>query len=85
MQVMVHLGEPYWRVAGQHQTWVALLPSATVANALRILTTRYPALAAEFDNVEAKPALFVNNEVACPESPLFEGATLHVVWPVSGG
>lgn len=85
MRVMVHLGEPYWRVAGQHQTWVALPPNATVASALRILETRYPTLAAEFHNGEAKPALFVNNEVACPESALCEGATLHVVWPASGG
>lgn len=85
MKVQIHLGEPFWRAAGQRQVEVALAKNATVADAFDVLTKRYPALATEFNNKEALPALFLDDEVAHLDSRLAEGAKLHVVWPVSGG
>ena len=85
MKITVRLGEPFWRVAGQRQLTVSVAPDQTVAHAVDALLKRCPALAPEFDNGEVKPALFVNDAEACPETPLADGATLHIVWPISGG
>ena len=85
MRVTVRLGEPFWRAAGQREAIVALGDGATVAQAIAALAMRYPSLAPELNSDEIKPALFVNYEEARLESPLAEGATLHIVWPVSGG
>ena len=85
MRVTIRLGEPFWRAAGQRVAIIALGESATVAQAIAVLARRYPSLAPELNSDEIKPALFVNDEEARPESPLAEGATLHIVWPVSGG
>ena len=85
MRVTVRLGEPFWRVVGQREVIVAIERGATVAYALAVLAQRYPSLASDLNDGEIRPALFVNDEAACPESPLAEGATIHVVWPVSGG
>jgi sulfur carrier protein ThiS len=85
MRVVVHLGEPFWRSVGQRELSVALHAGATVFDALASLAQQYPALAADLHNHEAQPALFMNDEAAVPESPLVDGAKLHIVWPVSGG
>jgi molybdopterin converting factor small subunit len=85
VKITVRLGEPFWRTLGERQTVIALLPEATVSEALEILSRRCPALAAEWDQAEAKPALFLNDEMAQPDSQLSDGSTLHILWPVSGG
>ena len=85
MKITVRLGEPFWRVAGQRQLTVGVAPDQTVAHAVDALMRRYPALASEFHNGEVKPMLFVNDDEACPETPLADGTTLHIVWPISGG
>ena len=85
MNVIVHLGEPFWRAAGQREVEVSLAPGACVADALTALINRYPALASDLSGREAHPAVFMGDEQAAPESPLAEGARLHIVWPVSGG
>ncbi len=85
MNVIVHFGEPFWRTVGKREVEVSLASGATVADAFAVLVKRYPALAAELDNTEAKPALFVSDQEAGLTSPLTEGSKVHVVWPVSGG
>ena len=85
MNITVHLGEPFWRVVGQREATVALTAGATVAGALAVLSQRHPDLAADLDNGEAHPAVFINDEIARLDSPLTDGAKLYVVWPVSGG
>jgi molybdopterin converting factor small subunit len=85
MRVFVHLGEPFWREVGQRDVTVGLATGATVGQALDVLSMRYPALAWQFDTGEVLPTCFVNEELAGLEARLFEGAVLHVVWPVSGG
>jgi len=85
MKISVRLSEPFWRVAGQRETTVGVAPGQTVADAVEALLKRYPALTPEFHNDEVKPMLFVNNDEACPETPLAAGATLHIVLPLSGG
>lgn len=84
MRVTVRLGEPFWRAVGQRETTLALETGATAERALAVLTQRYPALAPELNNGEAHPALFINDESASSNSLLTDGATLYVVWPVSG-
>ena len=85
MRVIVHLGEPFWRTVGRREVEVALTEGATVADAFSALKQLHPALAAELENGEAQPAIFVSDEEARLESPLREGEKIHVVWPVSGG
>ena len=85
MKVTIRLGEPFWRAAGQREVIVAIERGATVAYALAVLAKRHPSLAPELNNGEIQPALFVNDESARPESPVTEGATIHIVWPASGG
>ncbi len=83
MKITVRLGEPFWRALGERQTVVALSPGATVSEALKILWRRCPGLSAEWNPAEAKPALFLDDEVAQPDSRLRAGSTLHILWPVS--
>ena len=85
MRVVVHLGEPFWRAAGRREVEVALTEGATVADAFSALKKLHPALAAELDNDEAQPAIFVSDEEAGFDHRLADGAKMHVVWPVSGG
>lgn len=85
MRVVVHLGEPFWRTAGQREVSVTLDDNAAVSDVLATLVQIHPALAAELHNGEVQPAFFMNDEEARPESRLVDGAKLHVVWPVSGG
>lgn len=85
MRVIVHLGEPFWRAAGTRQVELALATDATVAVALAALAHMYPALSAELIHAEGQPLVFVNDEVATPETALPPNARLHLVWPVSGG
>jgi len=85
MNLTVHLGEPFWRAIGQREVALSLLPGVTVAEALAALTEQYPALSAELNNGEAQPTVFVNNQMAEAQTALCENATVHIVWPVSGG
>ena len=85
MNVIVHLGEPFWRAAGQRELAVALGEDATVSDALHAVGQRHPALAADLDGAEVTPLVFVGDEEARSDSRLTEGAKIHVVWPVSGG
>ena len=85
MKVIVRLGEPFWRTVGAREVEVDLNDDATVADALNALGQRYPALAAELDGAEAQPALFVNDDEARSDSRVFDGATIFILWPVSGG
>ncbi|MBI3243043.1 MAG: MoaD/ThiS family protein [Chloroflexi bacterium] len=85
MKVTVRLGEPFWRAAGQREVVLILASAITVAQALEVLARQYPSLAAELNNGEIKPALFINDEAASPESLLTDEATMHIVWPASGG
>ena len=85
MKVTVRLGEPFWRTAGARTIELDLSDGATVADVLIALKQRHPALAAELDGAEAQPALFVNDDEAQPDSQVFDGATIFILWPVSGG
>ncbi len=85
MIVTLHLGEPFWRQVGRREVTLELAPGATVADALSALAQAYPALSSDLAGGEVAPAVFVNDEVATPESQLGEPTRLHVVWPVSGG
>jgi sulfur carrier protein ThiS len=85
VKVTLRLGEPFWRTAGARAIELDLNEGATVADALSALKQRHPALAAELDGAEAQPAVFVNDDEAQPDSRVFDGATIFVVWPVSGG
>ena len=85
MKVTVRLGEPFWRTVGAREVEIDLNDGATVADALNALGQRYPALAAELDGAEARPALFVNDDEAQPDSQVFDAATVFILWPVSGG
>ena len=85
MIVTVHLGEPFWRQVGRRAVALTLAEGATLADACAALMQFQPALAPELENGEAKPVWFLNDEEGQPESLLADGATIHVVWPVSGG
>ncbi|MBI4314890.1 MAG: MoaD/ThiS family protein [Chloroflexi bacterium] len=85
MNVIVHLGEPFWRAAGQREIALALGDGATVSDALRAVGQRHPALAGELDGGEVTPMVFVNDEEARTDRRLTDGAKIYVVWPVSGG
>jgi molybdopterin converting factor small subunit len=85
MIITLHLGEPFWRQVGRREVTLDLAPGATVADALAALAQAYPALGPELSNAEAAPAVFVDDALAAPASPLAEAARLYVVWPVSGG
>ncbi len=85
MNVIVRLGEPFWREIGARSVELLLPDDARVADALDALITRYPILASDLRNGEAHPALFLDEAEARLESRLADGATLHIVWPVSGG
>jgi len=85
MNVIVRLGEPFWRAIGARSVALPLSDDARVADALDALIDRYPILASDLRNSEAHPAMFLDDEEAHPESRLADGAMLHIVWPVSGG
>ena len=84
MNVIVHLGEPFWRAAGQREIALALGEGATVSDALHAVGRRHPALAGDLGG-EVTPMVFVNDEEARTDRRLTEGAKIYVVWPVSGG
>jgi sulfur carrier protein ThiS len=85
MNVTIQLGEPFWRLAGKRELAVWLPDSATAADALAALIQLHPALRAELEDGEVRPALFAGDDQAWPETRLAEGIKLYVVWPVSGG
>lgn len=84
MNVVVRLGEPFWRTVGEREVELDLPEGATVAEAIRVLGERHPALAPELGG-ELLPAIFFEESEARGDSPLKPGDRLHVVWPVSGG
>jgi molybdopterin converting factor small subunit len=84
VNVIVHLGEPFWRAAGQREIALALGEGATVSDALHAVGRRHPALAGDLGG-EVTPMVFVNDEEAQADSRLTDGAKIYVVWPVSGG
>lgn len=85
MRVVVHLGEPFWRRAGQREIELDLADGATVADAFIALAQAHPALRTDLGDGELQPAAFMNDAVALPEAPLAPDATLYIVWPLSGG
>ncbi len=85
MKITVRLGEPFWRVMGRQETTVGVAPGQTAAHAVNALLKRYPALAAEFGHEDVQLLLIINNETACSDTPLADGATLQILWPLSGG
>ena len=85
MRVTVHLGEPLWRAVQQRFVELNLPAGALVADALEALTRCYPTLVGEMEDQEVPWVCFVGDDQAERASPLSEGATLHVLWPLSGG
>ena len=85
MRVIVRLGEPFWRTINTRSVELSLPDDAHVTDALDALIARYPMLASDLREGEARPAMFLDDEEARPDSRPAEGATLHIVWPVSGG
>ncbi|MGH2605648.1 MAG: MoaD/ThiS family protein [Anaerolineales bacterium] len=85
MKVTVHLGEPLWRVVQQRSVELELPAGALVADALEALVRRHPNLAGEMEDQEVPWAYFVGDDQAERVSPLSEGATLHLLWALSGG
>lgn len=85
MRIFLHLGEPFWRAAGKREVEIVLDDGGTISDALASLAKTYPTLAKDLDGKEAKPMLFMDDQEAHLEKALSDGATVHVVWPVSGG
>jgi hypothetical protein len=85
MNIHIHLGEPFWRLAGKRELAIWLPEGGTAGDALAALTQLHPALGAELDQSEVQPALFADEALVWPETRLAEGMKVHVVWPASGG
>ncbi len=85
MNIILHLGEPFWRCAGTRQVTVWLPEGATAAEALAALVQLHPALRAELDDGEVPPALFAGDTQVWPETPLQDGAHVYILWAMSGG
>jgi hypothetical protein len=85
MRVTVHLGEPLWRAVQQRFVELNLPAGALVADALAALTRCYPTLVDEMEDPEVSWVCFVGDDQAERASPLSEGVTLHLLWPLSGG
>ena len=85
MNVTVRLGEPYWRTIHARAVELSLPEGARVTDALDALVARYPILVPDLREGEARPAMFLDDAEAQSDSRLADGATLHIVWPVSGG
>ena len=83
MQVMITLGEPYWRSAGERELSLELEEGVRLADLLVIIRQTWPALARDMD--EATPVLFVDDLQADPETRLEGGNRVHMLWPVAGG
>lgn len=83
MRIHVRLAEPFWRTVGQRELSLELKERAQVTDLLALLRQRYPALGREMD--EIIPHIFIGEEEASPQTPLTEGARVHLVWPVAGG
>ncbi len=85
MNVIAHLGEPFWRAAKTHEVNLSLRADATVSDACDQLARLYPALDVDLNHGETQPAIFVNDEQADRATPLIEGAQIYLLWAVSGG
>ena len=83
MHVLVRLGEPFWRSAGQRNLEIELAAPATVAELLGELCREHPALEKEL--ASAEPSLFIGEEEATRSSVLSEGCRVHIVWAIAGG
>ncbi len=85
MRVTVRLGEPFWRTIDVRAVELSLPAGARVSDALDALVARYPILVPDLRDGEARPAMFLDDAEAQLNTRLIEGATLHIVWTVSGG
>ena len=85
MKVTVHLGEPYWRAINARTIELTLSAGSSVAAMLLALFDQYPALAPDLREGEVRPVIFVDDHETQPETPLADGAQIHIVWPISGG
>jgi molybdopterin converting factor small subunit len=83
MQVIIHLGEPYWRITGGRVVNMELDESAVLADLIALLRQRWPALAHDLD--EASPMFFVNDTQADLDTRLESGSHVHILWPMAGG
>ena len=83
MRVSVHLGEPYWRSAGQRELELDVEEGARLANLMALLQVCYPFLGK--DLAEMAPSVFIDDEQAGPETQLENGSLVHLIWPVAGG
>ncbi|HLA97846.1 MAG TPA: MoaD/ThiS family protein [Anaerolineales bacterium] len=83
MRIHVRLAEPFWRTVGQRDLELELEDSAAISDLLAVLQGRFPALVEEM--AQAQPHFFIDEQESGPETPLQDGARLHIVWPVAGG
>ena len=83
MNTFVRLAEPFWRSVGQRDLELNLDEGARVADVLKALIERYPALEKEL--ASTPPHLFAEEQEASPETPLTDGCHVYLMWPVAGG
>jgi aldehyde:ferredoxin oxidoreductase len=77
MHVIITLGEPYWRSAGERKMSLEIDEGALLADLIAMLQQRWPALAHDMD--EAAPVMFVDDARADPETRLESGNRVHMV------
>ena len=85
MNVIAHLGEPFWRAAKTHEVNLSLHADAIVSDACAELARLFPALDIDLNHGETPPAIFVDDTQADRSTPLIDGAQLYLLWAVSGG
>ncbi len=83
MRIHVRLGEPFWRVVGQRDLQLEIVPPAQVDDLVNLLQGQYPALEQEL--AESPPHFFVGENQAALDTPLEDGAHIYLVWAVAGG
>ena len=83
LKVYVRLAEPFWRAAGLREMELDINPASRVDDLLVALREQYPRLSIDFD--QTPPQIFIGDGEASRDSPLTDGARVHLVWAIAGG
>ncbi len=85
MKVTVQLSEPFWRLVEAKEVTLELSEGDTVADMISTLEEQYPALQAYLSQADLPATVFLDDELAGPETQLTKDARPVVVWPLAGG
>jgi xanthine dehydrogenase iron-sulfur cluster and FAD-binding subunit A len=85
LKITVTLGEPFWRQIEAKEVTLELKAGATVADMIKALEKRFPALETFLTQADLPPTVFLGDELANPETPLTEDAKPMLIWALSGG